>query len=128
MKIVKVISSLKYLACWVMLLQLINLSIDPAMHQNYINGAFTYQEDLSLNKIESLSELILEYVFKKDVPESQNSVNHSLAKTFIVFYQSAALPTKIIFNAQPIVHNHTYRVNYPEHAQVLESPPPQLTD
>lgn len=109
-----------------MLLQLINLSIDPATHQNYINGAFTYQEDLSLNKIESLSELILEYVFKKDVPESQNAANHALAKTFIVFYQSAALPAKIIFNAQPIVHNHSYQVNYPDQNQVLESPPPQL--
>ena len=109
-----------------MLLQLINLSVDPATHQNYINGAFTYQEDLSLNKIESLSELILEYVFKKDVPESQNATHHALAKTFIVFYQSAALPAKVILNAQPIVHNHAYQVNYPEHTPVLESPPPQL--
>lgn len=109
-----------------MLLQLINLSIDPATHQNYINGAFTYQEDLSLNKIESLSELTLEYVFKKDVPESQNAANHALVKTFIVFYQSASLPAKIVFNVQPIVHNHSYQVNYPDQNQVLESPPPQL--
>jgi hypothetical protein len=127
MKIVKIRSGLKYLACWVMLLQLINLSIDPATHQNFVNGAITYQDDLSLNKIESLSELILENIFKKDIPETQSATNHALAKTFIVFHQNPPLTTTIVFIAQPIVHNHTYQVNYPKPYQVLESPPPQLT-
>lgn len=116
---------LKNLCCWVLLLQLINLSIDPAKHQNFVNGELTFQEDLSVNKIESIYELISEHIFKKDVPESQNADNHSLVKTFIIFHQVPAPTTQLILAEEPIFHNHSYQAFIPELVQVLESPPPK---
>lgn len=125
MKFLKIKTGLKFFCCWALLLQLINLSIDPARHQNFINGEITFEEDLSINKIESIYELILEHLFKKDVPETQNAADHSLAKTFIVFYQNPVPFTQLILVEQPIVHNHSYVAYFPEQMQVLESPPPK---
>lgn len=126
MKFLKIKIGLKYICCWALLLQLMNLSIDPARHQNFINGKLTFEEDLSINKIESIYELVLEHLFKKDVPETQNAADHSLAKTFIVFCQSPVLFTQLILVEKPIVHNHSYIANFPEQTRVLESPPPKL--
>ena len=106
-------------------MQLINLSIDPARHQNFIDGEPTFQEDLSINKIESVYELILEHVFKKDVPETQDASNHSLAKTFVFFHHIPSPHTQVILKEEPILHNHSYQALIPELAQVLESPPPK---
>ena len=127
MKLVKIKKGSKIICCWLLLLQLMNLSIDPARHQNFINGELTFQEDLSVNKIESVYELIAEYLFKKDIPETQNAADQSLVKTFIVFYQSPAPFTQLILVEQPILHNHSYVANFPEQIQVLESPPPKLS-
>lgn len=125
MKFLKIKIGLKYICCWALLLQLINLSIDPARHQNFINGELTFKEDLSINKIESIYELLVEHLFKKDVPETQNAADHSLTKTFIVFYQSPTPFTQLVLVEQPIVHNHSYAAIFPEQTQVLESPPPK---
>lgn len=113
------------MCCWALLLQLINLSIDPARHGNYIDGKFTFQEDLSVNKIESVYELIAEYVFKRDIPEAQNADTHLLAKTFIIFHQVPAATTQLILAEQPIVHNYSYQAAIPNFIQLLESPPPK---
>ena len=91
MKRLKIKSGLKFFCCWALLLQLINQSIDPVRHQNIINGEITFQEDLSVNKIESIYEFVVEHLLKKDVPETQNSANQLLAKAFIVFHQNQIL-------------------------------------
>lgn len=121
----KIKGKLKYCCCWILLLQLINLSIDPARHANFINGKLTFQEDLSINKVESVYELLLEHIFKKDVPETQDVGNHSLAKMFIIFHQIPNPDTQIILKEEPIQHNHGYQALIPELAQALESPPPK---
>ena len=117
---------LKYICCWVLLLQLINLSIDPARHGDYINGKFTFQEDLSQNKIESVYELVSEYLFKKDIPEAQNADTHSLVKSFIIFHQVPAATVQLILVEEPILHNHSYQAAIPKFIQILESPPPKV--
>lgn len=121
----KIKNGLKHVCCWILLLQLTNLSIDAGRHQNVINGQLTFQEDLSINKMESIYELISEYLFKKDVPETQNSDHHSLVKTFIIFHQVPTATTQLILVDKPVQHNHSYRYFIPELVQVLESPPPQ---
>ena len=127
MKFLRIKIGLKYICFWALLLQLVNLSIDPARHQNFINGELTFEEDLSVNKIESIYELVVEHLFKKDVPETQNAADHAAAKTFIIFYQSPIPFTQLVLVEQPIVHNHSYVANFPEQTQVLESPPPKLS-
>ena len=126
MYLLKFKGGLKNLCCWILLLQLFNLSIDPARHQNFINGQFTFQEDLSINKIESIYELISEHIFKKDVPETQNSTNQSFAKAFIVFHQLPEPTSQLNFAEELVLHNHNYQVFIPELVKIIESPPPKV--
>ena len=121
----KIKIGLRHFCCWILLLQLLNLSIDPVRHQNLINGELTFQEDLSINKIESLYELVLEYVFKKDVPETQDHANHSTAKAFFFYHQTPNLCCKLILTEKPVMHNHSYIISSYEQIHVLESPPPK---
>ena len=125
MNLGKIKKGLNSFCCWLLIVQLINLSIDPPRHQNLIEGKFTYQEDLSINKIESIYELITEHVFKINVPETQDATHHGTVKTFIVFYQSPAPFAQLLLLEKPIVHNHNYVMYIPDHFRVLESPPPQ---
>lgn len=125
MKFLKIKIALKYICCWALLLQLMNLSIDPARHQNFINGEFTFEEDLSVNKIESVYELVAEYLFKTDIPEAQNSDTHLLVKTFIIFHQVPTATAQLLLTEEPILHNHSYQASIPKFIQILESPPPK---
>ena len=121
----KIKIGLRHFCCWILLLQLLNLSIDPPRHQNVINGELTFQEDLTINKIESLYELIVEHLFKKDVPETQDNANHSISKAFFFYHQTPNLCCKLILTEKPVIHNHFYITSFPEQNQVLESPPPK---
>ncbi|RZK38481.1 MAG: hypothetical protein EOO90_22175 [Pedobacter sp.] len=120
-------TGLKYLCCWALLLQMLNLSIDPARHANYIDGQITFQEDLSINKIESFSELLLEKLFDKNIPEIQDQAHHSLVKAFFFFHQNPTVITEPILIELPVRHNHLYIEQRSETSKSLESPPPRLT-
>jgi hypothetical protein len=68
--------------CWILLLQLINISIDAP---DLIPATATSQyedEDLSINDIESIYELISEIVFDVDVPEGDEN---DIDKKFPIF-------------------------------------------
>jgi len=117
---------LKYLFCWALLLQMVNLSINPVRHENYINGQYTFQEDLRINKIESIYELILEHIFKKDVPETKDSAEQGLVKAAFVWQQVQYVSFVPIVIEKPIAHNHTYTAYFPVTTLVQESPPPKI--
>jgi len=117
---------LKHLFCWALLLQMVNLSINPVRHQNYINGQYTFQEDLRINKIESIYELILEHIFKKDVPETQDSAEQGLVKAAFVWQQVQYVSFVPIVIEIPIAHNHAYTAYFPVTTLVQESPPPKI--
>jgi hypothetical protein len=115
----------KYILGWALLLQMINLSVDPMRHANLVNGSYTFQEDLKINKIESLSEIILEKLFKKDVPETQDNQQIGLIKVaFVLNQQPIYLPLPFL-TAIPVTHNHNYLFHLAETSLALESPPPQ---
>lgn len=118
--------NLKMACCWLLLLQMVNLSINPIRHQNYINGIYTFKEDLSINKIESIYELIAEYVFKKNVPETQDTGEEGISKIAILFFQTPTVNYSFTPTAKLVVHNHSYSEHVPEFVAVLESPPPQV--
>jgi len=62
----------RQLICWILLLQLINISIDPPDLKRIKDGRHAHSEDLSINEIESVYELISERVFDTSVPESDD--------------------------------------------------------
>lgn len=115
----------KLICCWLLLLQMVNLSINPVRHQNFIDGQYTLLEDLKINKIESIYELILEHVFKKDVPETQDSAEQGLIKVAVFFHQTPLFECQLPSRACIVVHNHAYQAYFPEYPTVLESPPPR---
>ncbi|WP_256004889.1 MULTISPECIES: hypothetical protein [Pedobacter] len=65
---------------YMLLLQMINLSISPARHLAVVNGQPTYMEDLSVNRIESIYELVSEFLFQKSVPETQDQGDDGILK------------------------------------------------
>ncbi len=72
--------------CWILLLQLINISIDaPDLLQT--TGTSQYEdEDLSINDIESIYELISELVFEIEVPEGDETDIDKKPPVFEVYY------------------------------------------
>jgi hypothetical protein len=110
---------------WALLLQMVNLSVDPARHLNIVGGKYTISEDLSVNKMESVYELVLEYVFKIEVPETQDAEEELLQKTGLTYYLAEKENIDLKAPVRPVLHNHSYTESIPEHIPVLHSPPPK---
>lgn len=117
----------KKIFCWLLLMQLVNLSISPArQHLQIINGQATYLEDLTVNNIESIYEFVQERFFKKDVPEKQDVHDQAQGKIFV----SISEPKEVVFTLVPIEyclkHNHSYIESVYECFPSLDSPPPEF--
>jgi hypothetical protein len=110
---------------WGLLLQMINLSVDPARHLNIVGGKYTISEDLSINKMESVYELVLEYVFKIEVPETQDAEEEVLQKTGLTYCLVDKVNIDLKVPVGPVRHNHRYTESIPEHIPALHSPPPK---
>lgn len=104
---------------------MVNLSIDPARHMTVVRGMLTMSEDLSVNKIESVYELISEIVFKIDVPETQDADDDSLQKTLTAFHLPELLGLDMGRLAVAVHHNFGYFSFMPDYVPARESPPPQ---
>lgn len=113
--------------CWVLLIQLINLSTDPVDQINFKNGYATFEEDLSINEIESFYELVLEDFFHKNVPESDENDGDAFIKVFDLYCSAGAVieMKPEIIHFPPIIYSTFYQdsfcTNYPE----INSPPPK---
>jgi len=55
---------IKCFFCWVLLLQGINISIDPPDLKHFKNGSIGHKEGLSTNEIESIYKLISKVAFE----------------------------------------------------------------
>lgn len=84
----------KKLVIWILLIQMINLSMDPVDTMNFKDGRATIEEDLSINEIESLYELISEALFGEDVPEHDEKDEDAFVKVFSLYY--AATPVELV--------------------------------
>lgn len=60
---------------WVLLIQIINISIDPIDPIFDKSGSLAFEEDLSVNDIESIYELVSEQCLGIDVPEQDDDEN-----------------------------------------------------
>jgi hypothetical protein len=113
------------LLCFLLLLQMINISVDPMRHLNIIDGKATYQEDLSINKVESIYELIVENLLDQDVPEAQDNDQNGLQKTIFFCDDFTIQSTEIISFSTNVVHNHVYNNQLTTYHPPLDSPPPK---
>lgn len=115
---------MKSLVCWILLLQMINLSVDSPDSQIHY-GTTNHHEDLSINDIESLSELIAEEVFDIDVPESDEDDVDSSSPVIDLYFSERSwhqLPP----DSFPIQHVSYYHRNFLSVTQQPLSPPPKF--
>ncbi len=72
MKLKVIHTLLSRFICWILLLQMINISVNPPDSRSFKFFQVQTTEDLSFNETESLYELISETVFDLDVPETED--------------------------------------------------------
>lgn len=90
MKIKGVKIILKKFICWILLLQMINISIDPPDVKFFKNADVMHREDLSINEIESIYELISEVFLNRYVHESDENDINGISKTFNIYFFAPA--------------------------------------
>ncbi|TDH24666.1 hypothetical protein EXU57_15125 [Segetibacter sp. 3557_3] len=110
--------------CWLLLLQLINISIDPPDLKQTKKVYTSQQEDLTINEVESVYELIAEGVFHSDVPENNDhdidTDTHSVDLYFYDFpYSSPALIN------HPLEHHVHYLTTVTSINAGPNAPPPK---
>jgi hypothetical protein len=121
---------LNRLFCWLMALHIINISVDvPAYYSpRMIHGA--QKEDLSVNKIESIGELVLEHWLGiiNAVPEQDDTKEESDVASIECDYFFAPL---FAFELKPVSWHLISRpigltfIRVFSHVQEITSPPPQ---
>ena len=124
MKIKSVKNIIKHFVCWILLLQVINISIDPPNLVQFKDGRITNKEDRSINQIESIYEMISEEIFNKDVPESDQNDAEKYLETFDL-YSFSLIDNTLIVPEFPVKHNRFYVDNFLAHYPEPNSPPPK---
>jgi hypothetical protein len=81
---------------WILLIQVVNLSIDPTDPMPAIDklGFLTAHEDLSINDIESIYELVSEQCLGVDVPEQDDDDESRLLKIFVFYFSESSIRMK----------------------------------
>ncbi len=124
MKIKAVKNIMRQFVCWVLLLQMINISIDPPDLKHFKNGRFIRTEDLTINEIESIYELISEVFFEKYVHERDENDIGTSSNTFnLYFYTSTSI--ELIIPVFSIKHSCYHRNKYSDLFTEPVFPPPK---
>jgi hypothetical protein len=124
MKIYTVKNIMKQFVCWILLLQMINISIDPPDIKQYTEKGIVHKEDLSINETESVYESVSEGIFDKDVPESDEEdidTNSEISE----FYFVSSNDNKLLGYNFPIDYSQHYQNNFSVQYPEPNSPPPK---
>lgn len=78
----------RQLIIWILLIQVINLSVDPIDPLTYKLGRVS--EDLAINDIESIFEFIAETCTNLEIPESDEDDINSFSKIFMACTEIAS--------------------------------------
>lgn len=115
----------KHIVCWILLLQMINISIDSPNLKHQDHSAKTLKEDLSINEIESVCELIAEGVFDTEMPESdEDDIDSSSPSVELYFFERPC--SKLQAFISPIEHFSYYYNNFLSICQEPNAPPPKF--
>ncbi len=77
---------LRKIICWVLLLQMLNVSIDPPDVKHFKTSNVVHTEDLLINEIESIYELISEVLLNLYVHETDENDIHAISKTIHIYF------------------------------------------
>ncbi len=109
---------------FLLLLQIINISIDPIDPISIKLGRLTAQEDLSINDIESIYEFISEQCLGVDVPEQDEDDENALIKAIDIYISQSGI--QITNEYRPhIILFYTIDKNLNSIVLDLSSPPPK---
>lgn len=111
--------------CWILLLQMVNISIDPPDLKHQKHNTITYKEDLSINKIESVYEMLAEGIFEVEIPESDEKEIDSSSPSFELYFFNG-ICTKLQTSVFPIQHYPHYYNNFASLYQKPDFHPPKL--
>lgn len=112
------------LICWILLLQMINISIDPPDLMPLRTAPVSHEEDLSINETESVYELISEGVFETNVPDQDDSDMDRESQTFDLYCCKPIFTTRPFLDL-PIEHFSLYRNNLSFDYTEPSFPPPK---
>jgi hypothetical protein len=110
---------------WVLLIQVINISIDPVDPVSDKLGRFSSGEDLSINDIESIYELISEICLGIDVPENDEDDENGSVKVINFYFSHWSIEIK---NQNQAYRTTFFSIEKDFNSIVLDhtSPPPKL--
>ena len=117
---------IKQVVCWILLLQIINISINlpDINYPNYRN--VLSKEDVSIDELESVYELIAEDVFNKEVPESDEDEIDTSSQPFELYFFTKTC-SKLPALAFPAKHFSRYQNNFLSIFQEPHLPPPKIS-
>jgi hypothetical protein len=89
---------------------LVNISIDPPDILTNLDHDMELEEDLSINEMESISELILEKYFNLTdaVPENDDSESENLIKKIDIPHELVNSLALIDISGLHLIHIHSY--------------------
>ena len=125
MKINFIKNIIKYVICWILLLQIINISINSPHLKRPNYSRETISKDLSLNEIESVCELIAEGVFDTEMPESDEDDIDTFSPSVELYFFERSYSKQQSF-AFPIEYFSYYYNNFLSICREPHSPPPKL--
>lgn len=110
---------------WVLLIQIINISIDPSDPVSDKLGRLALQEDLSVNEIESIYEFVSEHYLGVDIPENDEDDENGFVKVMDFYFSQSFIEIKNQFHINPngfITYNQGLTSIALDHT----SPPPKV--
>ncbi len=115
----------KKVICWILLLQIINISVDPPDLNVRAYDTATSKKESSFDETESVYELIAEGVFDEKVPESDEDEMDTSSPSFELYFfnRSCSRLPALVF---PLHHSPHYHNNFLSLHQEPHSPPPKI--
>jgi hypothetical protein len=107
---------------------IINTAIDPPDLMQNMDNDFAFEEDLSVNEIESIVELVMEkgMDMKDAIPESDDSDSEDFCKKMeINVFLVTFLPVEFYKFESLIIHQTRLIQHFSCFSHRLESPPPK---
>jgi len=112
--------------CWALLLQMINVSIDPPDIRLAKTQNKPEKKEVVINDVESVYEMISEGVFDTDVPEgNENDIEKNTFPFLLYCFQPE--PILVVLNKGNLKHHSCYIKHLSLHYFSPLSPPPRLS-
>ncbi len=115
---------LKQLVCWILLLQMINISIDVPDVATSFKSTSRISKDLAINDIESVYELLSENVFHIEVPDNDEPDIEKDINSVELFYFHPDI-YHFGFTDFPLSHQSYYTESFTVLFSEPNSPPPK---